>query len=189
MAIGSGERKSKQGRTPERLRFRSMAQTKRVKPADDSAKQEARRERLRARGLRIAEIRAARGYSSQLSFATKSGAIDSGSLNTVERGEKDINASTAEDVADALRVSVDVLLGRAPFDPLDDAYPARAGLLASREFVSAPDAVRERVKATKPVDDWSAVRWVRYFITLSDLFAATGALPSPDDGPRIKPQR
>ena len=184
MPIASGERKTKLRRAPERLASTQMAKNT---PASKEV-DEARAERLRVRGAHMRDVRIAAGFKRQL-HVQRTGAIDSGSLSWLESGDKDINLLVAERLADAYNVSLDVLVGRVPFDPDAVRFPGRAALIGSPEFSAAPKAVQDRVLATTPPEPWSVVRWVRYFTGLCEMFASTGELPKQDEEKRIKPQR
>lgn len=99
--------------------------------------------RLKARGERMARVRELAGFTSQLQASHKAG-VDSGSLSTAERGLKDLYVTTAERLADAYRVPLDVLVGRAPMPAEIDEYPARAPIVRSPEFDHMPRAVTDR---------------------------------------------
>lgn len=186
MAIVSGDRNRKVRRTPEALAFRGMSGRTRARKQPGAGSPH-----LVARGKRIEEIRIARGFPSQLVFADDTKSVDSGSLSEIERGEKDVTLTKAERIADGLRVSLDVISGRVPFDPLADIYPARSHVVASPEFQAAPIEVRQRfMTAPDGAETWSTVRWASVFLGLLDSWNRFGSLPAlvTDNVTKLKPR-
>lgn len=148
----------------------------------DEQRAAAHRARLVARGERLAELRLRAGFKKQLHVYRDTGAVDSGTLSKLERGEQDMTASTAEDLANAYHVSLDVLMGRAPVPPINDRYPARAEVRATVEYQQAPAAARDHFAGLEPdgAEVWSIVQWVRVLEKTLQLYEiSSGAMLPP----------
>ena len=119
---------------------------------------------LRIRGERLAELRARAGYETKADVV-RAGHLDSGTLSNIETGKSDMFVETALELVHAYGVPLDVLVGIAPVPPIDEPYPLRAPIVASPEFHSAPENVRQWFATLRPDggEQWSTVAWARAF--------------------------